>query len=623
MAFADIVRKQRSGGKGIFGSLSSAATESLKEKMDPRNLLNQKGVLTALFPGLRSYKTKQIERSSRTIATGPSLVSVNNDTLNAMNEKLDFIGKNTMSLPIMMRDINVMRQSMIKLVKLQGGEQKDKADRFFKTSAEQEKLYENTLKSKKSSTAPTKVGEKKESSFSTFALLAGVFLGLLGAYFASPEFKEKVNELIGGLVSTIQPKIEEIFGEIFSNFVLGITAVISTLLLLKGAFIAFETFVKAMVARLAMKMFGPAAPIPTPETPGNIPDTDTDKDKKRKGGRPKGKITGKSGHIQDRPKGNVDKAKELASKARGAMNLTNFGRMGVLGLLVGEAYMLYKLIESDSHETKSQSDVEHGIPGSWSPDEGFTAEGGPINTDNIKGLSSVPNYVDPSGAKAEQNRLSNYKPSRVSNDELLEMIGKAEGGAMGYDAINRGTAGDTPTGLPGLSNMTVGQVMQLQQDKKVFAAGRYQIIPTTLDGLVKSGVVKKEDIFDSATQDKLANELIQRRLNKAGNDPIQQQLELSKEFASIANPHTGSSYYDGKGNNKASIASIFTRTPGSTIAASSVAVADGKMGSSMPPVVINSPQTVNNMGQSGSSNIVTASVLDEEFARLLFERAVI
>jgi hypothetical protein len=607
MAFADVIRKQRSGGKGVFGSLSSAATESLKEKMDPRNLLDQKGVLTALFPGLKSYKTKQVERSSRRIATGPSLVSVNNDTLNAMNEKLDFIGKNTMSLPIMMRDINVMRQSMIKLVKLQGGEQKDSADKFFKTSAEQEKLYENTLKSKKGSTAPTKVGgEVKTSSMGNLALMATVFLGVLGAYFTSSEFKEKVDNLIGGLVKSV-------FGETtFSDLVTGVTAAIGALAVLKLTFMAFDTFMKGMMTRLGTKIFGPGAPVPTP---GDVPDVDKDK--------AKGKGKSKYGTIQDRPKGNLDKAKELASKARGAMNATNFARMGALGLLVGEAYMLYKLIESDSHETPSQADVEEGVDGGWTPEQGFTADGGPVDTDKIKGLPNVPNYVDPSGAKAEQNRLSNYKPSRVSNNELLEMIGKAEGGAMGYDAINKGKAGDTPEGLPGLSNMTVGQVMQLQKDKKVFAAGKYQIIPTTLKGLVDSGIVKIEDKFDSATQDKLANELIQRRLNRAGSDPIQQQLELSKEFASIANPHTGSSYYDGKGNNKASIASIFTRTPGSTIAASSVAVADGKMASSMPPVVINSPQTVNNMAQSGSSNIITASVLDEEFARLLFERAVI
>ena len=246
------------------------------------------------------------------------------------------------------------------------------------------------------------------------------------------------------------------------------------------------------------------------------------------------------------------------------------------------------------------------------------------------GSDTTPQRVSPNepvGPIPQQSQNLSPSPIPTSTEpidaNMLDIIGNAEGGKMGYDAINKGKAGDTPNGMPGLSKMSVGDVMKLQQEKKVFAAGRYQIIPTTLEGLVKSGVVKKEDIFDAQTQDKLATELINRRLKRAGDDPLQQQLELSKEFASIANPHTGSSYYDGKGNNKASIASIFTRTPGSTIAASSVAVADGKMGSSMPPVVINSPQTVNNMGQSGSSNIVTASVLDEEFARLLFERAVV
>ena len=110
-----------------------------------------------------------------------------------------------------------------------------------------------------------------------------------------------------------------------------------------------------------------------------------------------------------------------------------------------------------------------------------------------------------------------------------------------------------PQGYPGLSRLTVGQVMDLQARKELFAAGRYQIIPQTLASLVKSGVAKREDIFSPVIQDKLAMELINRRLKAAGSDPIQQQLELSKEFAAIADPRTGKSYYEGKAGNKASI----------------------------------------------------------------------
>jgi hypothetical protein len=98
----------------------------------------------------------------------------------------------------------------------------------------------------------------------------------------------------------------------------------------------------------------------------------------------------------------------------------------------------------------------------------------------------------------------------------------------------------------------------------LFAAGRYQIIPETLAGLVKSGVVKREEQFSPVVQDRLATELINRRLKAAGNDPLKQQLELAKEFASIAVPYdvvnnkgilirSGQSFYEGQAGNRAAI----------------------------------------------------------------------
>jgi hypothetical protein len=121
-----------------------------------------------------------------------------------------------------------------------------------------------------------------------------------------------------------------------------------------------------------------------------------------------------------------------------------------------------------------------------------------------------------------------------------------------------------PGGYPGLSKLTVGQVMDLQAKRQVFAAGKYQIIPDTLKGLVAMGATNPSEPFNSITQDKLATVLINKRLNVAGKDPIKQQIELAKEFASIAVPvdlinyknksiKAGQSYYSGEGNNRAAI----------------------------------------------------------------------
>ena len=82
---------------------------------------------------------------------------------------------------------------------------------------------------------------------------------------------------------------------------------------------------------------------------------------------------------------------------------------------------------------------------------------------------------------------------------------------MGYDAANKGKAGDMPEGYPGLSKMTVNDVMKLQSEGKVFATGRYQIIPKTLAGLMAGNYgntgVKGTDLYDAATQDKLVTAL--------------------------------------------------------------------------------------------------------------------
>lgn len=612
MAFADVIRKQRKGGSGVFKSLSSAAAESMKEKMDPRNLLDQKGVLTALFPGLRSYSTRKTERASSKISSGPTLISMNNESLNAMNEKLDFIGKNTMSLPIMMRDINVMRQSLIKLVKLQGGTQEDKADKFFKTAAEQEKLYENTLKNKRSSTSPTKITPNKGGGMlENLALLGAVFATVLGAYFASPEFKEKVDKAIGGFIKSV-------FGEnLFSNLITGVTAAVAALAILKGSFIAFDVFTRALMGKLAAKVG-----LPVPGTSQTIPDApDMDKDKKGKG-KPK------YGTIQDRPKTTMDKARELANRAGDSINARNIARMGAVGLLVGEAYMLYKLIESDSHETPSQADVESGMPGGWTPEQGFTAEGGPVNTDNIKGLSELPkNFQDPSNATAESKRLNNYKPTPLKNDgvSMLERIMDSEGIT---DPDLRARIIALAKVESGLNPNAKGPMIRSEKSMHFGdqAHGLLQIMPKTAEEMGFS----RSDIQDPEKAALAGVRYFMKNYNRF----------QSLDAATVAH-HSGPggakkflAYGDSGTTDVATglrTSDYLTKVTGAQVAMSggiigarttSLADARNEMSIAPPVIINNAPQTVNNMG-GGSSSVVMASVVDEEFSRLLFERAII
>lgn len=148
------------------------------------------------------------------------------------------------------------------------------------------------------------------------------------------------------------------------------------------------------------------------------------------------------------------------------------------------------------------------------------------------------------GMSPYQQRIMQWKPSNANTYQafgmnqgpdpyrgLLDLIASKESLGNGdYNAMNRG--GDAPDrpygsgdssqllGVP-LSNMTVAQVMEAHSRGDVWAAGRYQIIPKTLRGLLKGSYgstgVNINDRFDAATQDKLAIALIRGRAGKFFN----------------------------------------------------------------------------------------------------------
>ena len=118
--------------------------------------------------------------------------------------------------------------------------------------------------------------------------------------------------------------------------------------------------------------------------------------------------------------------------------------------------------------------------------------------------------------------------------EALDIIAKYESVSSdrtgdGYNAMNQGGTG--MSGIYGygsstsllskkLTDMTVGEVMERQRKNNqysgpnkvgIFAAGRYQIIPGTLKGIVDNGIIKVSDRFDQQTQDKAGLYLIKTR----------------------------------------------------------------------------------------------------------------
>jgi hypothetical protein len=134
----------------------------------------------------------------------------------------------------------------------------------------------------------------------------------------------------------------------------------------------------------------------------------------------------------------------------------------------------------------------------------------------------------PTSGEGKQSPSSSSEVGGV-HKQALNIIAKYESESSGgYNAMNQG--GEGSHGIYGsgdsqsprllgkkLTDMTVSEIMRRQAENNrysgpnkvgIFAAGRYQIIPDTLKGIVKSGVIKPSDKFDERTQDKAGLQLI-------------------------------------------------------------------------------------------------------------------
>lgn len=185
---------------------------------------------------------------------------------------------------------------------------------------------------------------------------------------------------------------------------------------------------------------------------------------------------------------------------------------------------------------------------------------------------------------SEELKGEQVEPPETGNPEevynktmqaLLDEIASYEGG---WDSVNRGKAGDTKLdsaaykqvfGDRMLSDLTIREVIDLQQRRIIFAVGRYQIVRGTMASAVNVTKIDLDRQFDEAAQNELAiNYLIMSKRPKLAayikgeaDDLDAALLELAKEFASIpaSNIHNdkmgrvrGSGFYDGdKAGNKA------------------------------------------------------------------------
>jgi hypothetical protein len=160
-------------------------------------------------------------------------------------------------------------------------------------------------------------------------------------------------------------------------------------------------------------------------------------------------------------------------------------------------------------------------------------------------------------------------PASGVGGPLGELIASKESGKAGYGAFNRGGAGDSAGKTMNFPQMQISQVMALQalsksNPNRLFAVGRYQMIPGTMkDGVAKLSINTSLNLDAKMQEFLFRNYLLSRKRplikafvtasNPTTTDLSKAQMALALEFASVGEPGTGLSHYGGTGHNRALI----------------------------------------------------------------------
>ena len=178
-----------------------------------------------------------------------------------------------------------------------------------------------------------------------------------------------------------------------------------------------------------------------------------------------------------------------------------------------------------------------------------------------------PQQQQPQPQQQQPGRISGGPNDYGSDNPLGQLIARGEGN---YGSYNRGRAGDANGATIDFSQMTVGEVMRRQQlpsgdPDRLFAVGKYQVIPDTMAGAVRTLGIDPNTRFTPQLQERIfADYLIDEKrpdirayITGQTNGPEgreRAQYAAALEWASVGDPRRGgASHYGGVGNNSASI----------------------------------------------------------------------
>ena len=167
------------GGKGFGGAAKESFTGIKKDVTGAfgkerviRTMVGGDDILSAYIRGKIGVKKKPGKEKEPTKiggAEGEGGFSSEGATF------LKIIAKNSMSLPGMARDMNVLRQNVVKLVKLKGGKARGAADAYFLKEDERERALE--AQKLKVGGKPSPAGAPKEKEGGLLDSIIGMFSG--------------------------------------------------------------------------------------------------------------------------------------------------------------------------------------------------------------------------------------------------------------------------------------------------------------------------------------------------------------------------------------------------------------------------------------------------------------
>lgn len=224
---AQILREELKSGGGLVSSLAIASSESQREKYDVRNVFPKTGVLgqvleQVLGKGYRygGRKSASASADSGTGAVG-SAVSAGAVRLTA---------RNTMVLPAMARDMNIMKRNMQELVSIWGGKKsiKTRAEtNYLRTGGRVKKPPSASTSATSPASGDTTLSKLSSGIGFVGTLAAGIVSGLFGILTSGLSFAGSVLGSAASLIGTALSGMMGIGGSVVSTIFGGLASVVS------------------------------------------------------------------------------------------------------------------------------------------------------------------------------------------------------------------------------------------------------------------------------------------------------------------------------------------------------------------------------------------------------------